>query len=63
LKKVDVLIKILKLIVLCCSFIVVINLIDILKDNRRSKKYDLELSRIDTIMNIRGLVDTLKIVK
>lgn len=62
-KKTDVLIKILKLIVLCCSFIVVINLIDILKDNRRSKKYDLELSRIDTIMNIRGLVDTLKIVK
>jgi len=63
LKKVDVLIKILKLIVLCCSFIVVINLIDILKDNRRSKKYDLELNRMDTVMNIRGVVDTLKIVK
>ena len=62
-KKVDVLIKILKLIVLCCSFIVVINLIDILKDNRRSKKYDLELNRMDTVMNIRGVVDTLKIVK
>jgi fibrillarin-like rRNA methylase len=63
LKKVDVLIKILKLIVLCCSFIVVINLIDILKDSRRSKKYDLEISKMDTIYNVRGLVDTLKIEK
>ena len=62
-KKVDVLIKVLKLIVLCCSFIVVINLIDILKDSRRSKKYDLEISKMDTIYNVRGLVDTLKIEK
>jgi hypothetical protein len=41
----------------------VINLIDILKDNRRSKKYDLELSKIDTVYNVRGLVDTLKFKK